>query len=119
MPQITAIRVVSLWETCQRTTYWVELETDEGFTKTPDCHRTGSVYTNFEGLSKEEARERALIDAHQWSDFLGIPVEPYVEDGVIHEPAMKLEPYTTRRILDERRRAKQAPPATLPEGSTP
>jgi hypothetical protein len=105
--KIVAINVFSMWESCQRTTYYVRVTTDEGFTKEVESHRTGSVYTNFEGLTKEEARDRALIDANTWSDFLGIPVDPYVEDGITYEPSMEFETYTMRRELAARRAAKE------------
>ena len=101
---IVAIRVYSLWETCERTTYYVELRTDEGFTMTPSGYATGSVYTNFEGLSKEEARNRALLDAITWADFLGLTVEPLMEDGVEQKPTgFVMTPYTTRRKLAARK----------------
>lgn len=102
MNKIVKIRITRMWETCNRTTFYVELETDEGFTMTPSGHATGSDYTNGEGLSVEEARDRALIDAADWSDFLQIPVEPYVEEGVTYEPNMRFSRYTNRRVLAER-----------------
>lgn len=103
---IIAIRVFKMWETCERTTYYVELTTDEGFTMTPSGHATGSIYTNGQGLSIEQARDRALIDAASWGDFLGIEVEPYIEDDITHTPSMTLNTYSTRRILKERSAAK-------------
>jgi hypothetical protein len=69
---------------------------------TPSGYATGSSYTNGEGLSIEEARDRALTDAANWGDFLGLEVKPFVRDGVTYEPSMKLETYTTRRNLKER-----------------
>lgn len=105
MNNIVSIRVFGMYETCERTTFYVELTSDEGFTKTPDAHRTGSIYNDFEGLTREEARDRALMDAHEWSDFLGIEIEPFVEDSVVIEPFMKFETYTTRRKLAKRREA--------------
>lgn len=102
MQKIVSIRVFKTWETCERTTFYVQLTTDEGFTMTPCSHRTGSIYTNFEGLSVDEARDRALMDAHEWSDFLKIDLEPYVEEGVTYEPSMTLNTFTTRRTLRDR-----------------
>lgn len=102
MQRIVGIRVYRTTESCERTSYYVELRTDEGFTKTPDCHVTGSVYTKGVGLSVEEARDRALTDAADWSDLLGIPVDPYEEEGVVHEPSFPLEIYTTQRELAAR-----------------
>jgi hypothetical protein len=111
--KIVGIRVSVMWESCERTTYYVELRTDEGFTMTPMSHRTGSLYTNFEGLTKDEARERALCDAHEWGDFLCIPVDVFMEEidfcgmkvRVKREPDFVMETYSTRRILAERRKA--------------
>lgn len=102
MKKIVRIRVFKTWESCERTTFYVELTTDEGFTMTPRSWATGSIYTNHEGLSIEEARDRALTDANEWGDFLQITVEPYEEDGVIYTPSFPLELYTTRRELAER-----------------
>lgn len=84
-------------ESCERTTYYVRATTDEGLTKEVDAHRTGSIYTNGEGLSVDEARDRALIDAHTWADFLGIEAEPYVENGVTYAPSMTLSTYSYQR----------------------
>lgn len=97
MNRIVEIKVLRMYESCQRTTYLVELTTDEGFTMTPEAFATGSLYTKFEGLSKKEARDRALTSAHDWADFLRLDVTPFVEDGITYEPEMKLETYTMRR----------------------
>lgn len=106
MHVINKIRVFSTYETCERTTFYVELTSDEGFEMTPAGYATGSIYTNGEGLSIEEARDRALMDAADWGDFLGIPVEPFIVDGVAIEPSMRFEKYETRRILAQRRTQK-------------
>lgn len=100
---ITEIRIYHMWESCQRTTFYVDLVSTEGFTITVASHRTGSVYTNFEGLTLEEARDRALIEADTWGDFLGIKPNPYTADGVACEPSMLMRPYETRRVLAARR----------------
>lgn len=102
MQKIVKIRVFSMSESCNRTTFYVELTTDEGYTMTPCGHATGSDYTNGEGLSIEEARDRALIDAAEWGDFLQIEPEPFVVEGITYEPSMKLETYSTRRFLKAR-----------------
>lgn len=103
--QITRIRVFSMWETCQRTTFYVELTTDEGFTMTPDSFRTGSIHTKFEGLSLEEARDRALCTARDWGDFLRIGVEPFIDDtGVTHETSFPMRTYETQRWLRDNRK---------------
>lgn len=101
--RITAIRIYSMHESCQRTTFYVDLVSDEGFTITVASHRTGSVYTNFEGLTLEEARDRALIDADTWGDFLGIAPTPYTDDGMTYQPSMTMRPYETRRVLAARK----------------
>jgi hypothetical protein len=102
---IVRIRVFRMDESCERTTFFVELKTDEGFTMTPCCHRTGSVYTNGEGLSVEEARDRALTEALEWGDLLRMTVEPYAEDGVTYESSFPLETYTTQRAIAAERSA--------------
>lgn len=104
--KITKVQILKMWESCQRTTFYVELTTEEGFTITPDSFRTGSVYTNFEGLNIDEARDRALITADTWADLLKLQVEPYVEDGKTFEPSMTLRPYETERVLADRKVAK-------------
>ena len=106
MRRVVKIAVTRMWESCQRTTYYVELTTDEGYSMTPDGFATGSVYTNFEGLSVEEARDRAITTAYDWGDFLELPVEPYIEDGVRHEPTLALNRYTTRRELKKRQKGR-------------
>lgn len=111
---ITSISVTRMWESCERTSYYVTLTNDEGFDMTPNCHQTGSVYNNHQGLSIDEARDRALIDAHNWSDFLGIPVRPYVENGETFEPSTKFNFYDNRRVLSGRKEVRAAA-ATLTE----
>ena len=100
---IVRIRVISMWESCNRTTFYVELTTDEGFTMTPCGHATGSDYTDGKGLSIGEARDRALTDAGTWGDFLGIAPDPFLVDGQEAKPIMPMELYTTRRVLAARR----------------
>lgn len=106
MNNIVAVSVFKTWESCERTTFYVSLRNSEGFTLEPISYRTGSVYTNFEGLSIEEARDRALIDAADWADFLGLVVEPYIEDGVEYKPSMTFNKYQIRRELQRRREEK-------------
>jgi hypothetical protein len=98
--QVTAIKINRMTESCERTTYYVELISDENFEMTVASHETGSVYTDHKGLSVEEARDRALIDAANWGDFLGIEPVPYIENGVTYEPSMTFEFYQTRREID-------------------
>ena len=97
MHKIIRICVVHMYESCERHTYYVRADTDEGYSKEVEGHRTGSVYNNFEGLTRDEARDRALIDAATWGDFLGIKPEPYYEDGKLYEPSMTFDSYTMRR----------------------
>lgn len=100
MTSIVKIRVITMSESCNRTTFNVELTTNEGYTMTPSGFETASDYTGGKGLSIEEARDRALTEAHQWADFLNLSVEPFIQDGVAHEPSFKLETYATRREQD-------------------
>jgi hypothetical protein len=106
MRHIVRVEVTKMTETCERTTFYVQLTTDEGFSITPASYRTGSVYEP--GLELAEARDRALIDAGTWADLLEIKVEPFVDDGVTYEQSMNMEIYTTRRILEARSLEKKA-----------
>ena len=103
--QVVKIRVTRYWESCERTTFYVELETDEGFTMQVAGYATGSVYTNHEGLSVGEARDRALIDAADWGDFLGIEPEPYADPstGQFCLPSMTFDKYSNQRAMAEKR----------------
>ncbi|MEQ6332974.1 hypothetical protein [Sphingobium sp. MK2] len=105
---VTAIRITRMYESCERTTYYVDLVSSEGFTNTVAAHVTGSVYNNHVGLSVEEARDRALIDADTWADFFGVKPEPYLEEGVTYEPSMLMRRYETRRVLAARRAAEES-----------
>lgn len=103
MRHFVKISVMSMYETCERTTFYVQLETDEGFTMTAASFATGSIYTNGEGLSIDEALDRALITAADWGDLLEIEPEPFsLMHGVV-EPSMKFDRYTHRRELKERK----------------
>ncbi|WP_298848902.1 hypothetical protein [uncultured Salinicola sp.] len=105
MPDIIRIRIRRMYESCERTTFHVMLHSDEGFEMTAAAHATGSVYTNHEGLSIEEARDRALIDAADWGDFLGIAVDPLIgDDGQPVEPSLTFDRYDRRRRLAARKR---------------
>jgi hypothetical protein len=104
--KIISISVFGMYESCERWTYYVRATTDEGMTKEVEGHRTGSLYNNFEGITREEARDRALIDAATWGDFLGITPEPFIEDGVTYEPSMTFDTYTHQREMAERRARK-------------
>lgn len=106
MHKIVRISVFGMYESCERWTYYVRATTDEGMTKEVDGHVTGSLYTEVDGvrqgLTREEARDRALIDAATWGDFLGITPDPFVEkddagNDVTYEPSMEFEFYTMRR----------------------
>lgn len=102
MHKVVEVRVYHMYESCERHTYAVQLVSDEGFSMDPMSYRTGSVYTNFEGLTRDEARDRALIDAADWGDFFGITPTPFVEDDVTYEPSMTFDKYTMRRQMGER-----------------
>jgi hypothetical protein len=108
--KIVKISILYMYETCERHNYYVRATTDEGMTRDVEGHRSGSLYTIVDGvqtgISREEARDRALIDAATWGDFLGIIPTPYVEDGVTHEPSMTFDTYSHQREMDERRQAK-------------
>ena len=103
---ITRISVSKMYESCERTSFYVMLTSDEGFTMTASSHQTGSIYTNHEGLSIDEARDRALIDAANWADFLRIEADPFIDDGKSYEPSMTFDSYTIQRELAERKNSK-------------
>lgn len=114
MAAINGIHIKRMTESCARTTYYVDIISDEGFVKTVEGHKTGHFFmqdgerVEVPGLSIEEARDRALIDANTWADFLGLTLEPYEEDGVVHSASMAFHTYTMRREMSARRTAKQA-----------
>lgn len=114
MRHIVKVDVYRMTETCNRTTYFVRLTTDEGFTLDPEAHRSHCDYDDMNGttgLSIEKARDYALMTAASWADFLDIPVTPYYEDGVLYEPSMLFESYTMQReerAEDEARAAESA-----------
>lgn len=101
MPKaIIAVSVRVLWESCDRWTYYVRLESEEGFDKTPVSFRTGSKMNNYEGLSREQARDQALIEAAGWADFLDLTPTPFVDrDGETYEPSMVFRSYSGRRQI--------------------
>ena len=104
MANITRISIMKTYESCERTSFYVMLTSDEGFTMSAACHRTGSIYNNHEGLSIEEARDRALIDAANWGDFLQIEVDPLLDEGGKPiEPSMTFDSYTMRREMASRK----------------
>lgn len=111
MHKIVRISVFGMYESCERWTYYVRATTDEGMTKEVEGHVTGSLYTEVDGvrqgLTRDEARDRALIDAATWGDFLGITPEPFKEkddNGVeqTYEPSMVFHFYRNRRAMKER-----------------
>ncbi len=111
MHRIVSISILYMYESCERHSYYVRATTDEGLTKEVDGHQSGSIYTEVDGvrqgLTREEARDRALIDAATWGDFLGITPVPYEEDGVVHEPSMTFHTYKYQRQSAARRNTKQ------------
>lgn len=114
MRKIVEVSVVRMDESCERTTYYVRLTTDEGFHTEPCAHRTGSVHmvegerVVTPGLPIEEAMQRALSDAGDWSDLLQIPMTPYVEKGVVQKAIWDRNRFTNMRRLDEKRAARKA-----------
>ena len=98
MFHIVKIAILYMYESCDRHSYFVRVTTDEGLTKEVEGHRSASIYEP-DGISREEARDRALIDAATWGDFLGITPEPYIEDGVVCEPSMTFSTYTYQREI--------------------
>ena len=44
-------------------------------------------------LNNFRNRDHALTDRADWADFLGIDIEPYVEDGVTYEPSLTFDRY--------------------------
>lgn len=82
---ITSIRVKSMYESCERTTFYVDVLSDEGFEMTVASHQTGSIYTDGEGLSIEEAREPT------------------------HEPMLKTDKDDYRPLVDGKGRRIEAP----------
>jgi len=109
---IVRICVVRMTESCKRTTYYVRLITDEGFSTEPSSHRTGHEYMKDDvlvvvpGLTDDEALQRALYDAGDWSDLLGLPVDPYEEDDEIVVPTMRpRRRFEMQRMMKSRRKS--------------
>lgn len=101
---IRSIRVLEMHESCERDSFYVLIYSSEDYDMTVACHQTGSIYTNGEGLSYEDARERALCDAADWGDFLKItPDEFRDKDGKVIKPDFEFQRYETRRVLAKRK----------------
>lgn len=75
---IVAVRCVRMFEVGKGPSWWPTLVNSAGQTITPH---------------KFTDRDHALIDADMWAGFLGIEVEPYVEDGEVIGPSMRLPIY--------------------------
>lgn len=101
MQKIVKIHISHMYESCERHTFYVVVTTDEGFTREVESHQTGSIYTDHEGLTVEEAMDRALITAADWGDFLQLPVEPFIFQDILREPSLTFDSYTMRRELNE------------------
>lgn len=114
MRKIVEISIVRMDETCERTTYYVRLTTDEGFHTEPCAHRTGSVHmvdgerVVTPGLAIEEALQRTLSDAGDWSDLLQIPMTPYIENGVVQKALWDRNRFTNERRMNVKRAARAA-----------
>lgn len=118
MRKIVQVSVVRMDESCERTTYFVRLTTDEGFHTEPCGHRTGSVHVVdgerivTPGLDIEEALQRALSDAGDWADLLEIEMTPYEEDGVVQKAAWDRNRFTMQRLIDKHRAERQETSST-------
>ena len=111
----TRVSIVRMTESCERTTYYVRLTTDEGFTIEPNSHRTGHAYVEdgvrieVPGLSVKEALARTFYDAGDWADILGLAVDPYEEDGEERDPTMRpRQRFAMQRRMAARRKAADA-----------
>jgi len=97
---VVKVDVYRMTESCERTTYFVRLTSDEGLTKDADSFASHCIYDDMngtKGLPVEEARDRALTTAADWADFFKLEVTPFYEDGVLHEPLMTFDIYTAQR----------------------
>lgn len=110
LPGIAAIanvRIEPRWESNKRWTYWLNLISDEGFSISLTSHQTGGTHNDFAGLTRDEARRNALIDAARWSDFLEFDMPAFIDkDGRTYREPGALRPYRSRRTI--RRRALAA-----------
>ncbi len=111
---VVSVSVVRMTESCRRTTYYVRLTTDEGFTIEPSSHCTGHEYVEdgrtvvVPGIDAGTALQRALYDAGDWSDLLRIPVTPYEEDGIVVEPSLRpRHRFEKQRRMRARRQSDQ------------
>lgn len=109
LPGIAAIadlRIEPRRESNERWTYWLNLVSDEGFSISLTSHQTGGTHNDFAGLTRDEARRNALIDAARWSDFLEFDMPAFVDkDGRTYEEPGALRPYRNRRMLKRRAKA--------------
>lgn len=111
---VVSVSVVRMTESCRRTTYYVRLTTDEGFTIEPCSYHTGHEYMEdgrtvvVPGMDAAEALQLALHDAGDWSDLFRIPVTPYEEDGIVVEPSLRpRRRFENQRRLRARRQSDQ------------
>ena len=102
-----SVRILPRWESNERWTYWVELVSDEGYAISVSSHQTGGLHNDFAGLTRDQARRNALIDAARWSDFLEYAMDPFVDkDGMTYQEPGALLPYRNRRNLAARKAAR-------------
>ena len=87
-----SVYVSKLVESGPRYSFWVVIENSKGQTLTPQVFRAYS-YNGSSGLSIEEARDRALIEAHELAGFFGMKAEPFYDNGVLYEPTMVFDRY--------------------------
>ena len=93
MKPVAAVYVGRMIETGDRPSYWVTIRNAAGQTITPSVFRAYD-FNGTEGLSNDDARDRALMEASEWADFFGIEMTPYIEGGVRYEPSMTLGAYS-------------------------
>lgn len=101
MKNVTKVFVTYMHESCQRHTYWATIVNDQGQQIEGYSKQTGSLYNNFEGLTREQAREQILYHAQEWADFFGISLQPYVEDGVEYKPNMFIRRFNRKEEVYE------------------
>lgn len=96
MTAVKEIRVFHMVESGDRHSYYVDIITDEGMSRSVDA-----FYTKY-GLTRDEARERALSTAIIWGDLFNIEPADHVEDGVLYTADWRHRPYTIERELKKR-----------------
>lgn len=86
------VYVQRMTESGNRLSFWTTIKNAAGQEITPSVFRAYE-YNGFEGLSVEEARDRALIEASEWASFFGMKATPYYENDILFQPSMTLGCY--------------------------